>query len=135
MMTETRAEIELGKVLDNKIPNLHLNDLFDEACAGPSGAQLPAAPAKDRFHGFCQCDHRVPGSCIRWPSCPTAPAPIRRNSLRLKKSEEAHKAVVFGAKILAITMLELAGNAPEELKAVKRRIRGSAGKRRKKRAQ
>lgn len=62
--------------------------------------------------------HRVPGSCIRVAFVPDGTSSHSPEFIAAGKSEAAHKAVAFGAKILADTVLELVEN-PEELTAIR----------------
>ena len=118
MMTETTAEIKLGKVLTNKIPNLHLNDLLMKHAEALHAPNCQPPRKKTGSTDFANVMHRVPGSCIRVAFVPDGTSSHSPEFIAAGKSEEAHKAVVFGAKILADTMLELA-ECPDELKAIK----------------
>lgn len=122
MMTETTAEIELGKVLTNKIPNLHLNDLLMKHAQALQAPNCQPPRKKTGSTDFANVMHRVPGSCIRVAFVPDGTSSHSPEFIAAGKSREAHEAVVFGAKILADTLLELA-ECPEELKAVKEEFR------------
>jgi aminobenzoyl-glutamate utilization protein B len=118
LMTETTADFTVSKILDNKIPNLTLNDiLMKHACSlGAPNCQEPRK--RTGSTDFANVMHRVPGSCIRVAFVPDGTASHSQAFIDAGKSEKAHQAVKFGAQILADTCLELIYH-PEELKAVK----------------
>lgn len=122
LMTETEAEIKVSKVLDNKIPNKHLNDLlmkYAEALGAPN-CQPPRQ--KTGSTDFANVMHRVPGSCIRVAFVAPGATPHSQEFIDAGKTKAAHEAVVYGAKILADTVLELV-DRPEELQAIQQEFR------------
>lgn len=118
MMTETEAEIRLDKVLDNKIPNLRLNDLLMKHARRLQAPNCQPPRQRTGSTDFANVMHRVPGSCIRVAFVPDGTSSHSPEFIAAGKSEAAHRAVVFGAKILADTVLELVEN-PEELAAIR----------------
>ena len=118
MMTETEPEIIVGKILDNKIPNFHLNDLLMKYAKAIDAPNCQPPRAKTGSTDFANVMHRVPGSCIRVAFVPDGTSSHSPEFVAAGKSENAHKAIVYGAKILAGTALELI-NKPEELAEVK----------------
>lgn len=107
MMTETEAEIRLDKVLDNKIPNLRLNDLLMKHARRLQAPNCQPPRQRTGSTDFANVMHRVPGSCIRVAFVPDGTSSHSPEFIAAGKSEAAHRAVVFGAKILADTVLEL----------------------------
>lgn len=122
MMTETKAEIKVTKVLDNKIPNLHLNDLLMKYARilGAPNCQPPRK--KTGSTDFANVMHRVPGSCIRVAFVEKGATAHSQEFLDAGKTTDAHKAIVYGAKILASTVLELV-DQPEELQAIQQEFK------------
>lgn len=122
MMTETKAEIKVTKVLDNKIPNLHLNDLLMKYARilGAPNCQPPRK--KTGSTDFANVMHRVPGSCIRVAFVEKGATAHSQEFLDAGKTTDAHKAIVYGAKILASTVLELV-HQPEELQAIQQEFK------------
>ena len=122
MMTETTVEAKVGKILDNKIPNLQLNDVlmkYARELQAPN-CQPPRQPTGST--DFANVMHRVPGSCIRVAFVPDGTSSHSPEFIAAGKSQEAHRAVVFGAKILADTVLELIDD-PAELASIQKEFR------------
>ena len=82
LMTETTVNAEVGKILDNKIPNLTLNDLLMKHARALNAPNCQSARKRTGSTDFANVMHRVPGSCIRVAFVLMEPLPIRRNSLR-----------------------------------------------------
>lgn len=122
MMTETEPEVIVGKILDNKIPNLHLNDLIMKYAKAVNAPNLQPPRAKTGSTDFANVMHRVPGSCARIAFVAPDAAAHSAEYVAAGKSEAAHKAIVYGSKILAGTALELIDNE-EELAAIKKEFR------------
>ena len=105
-------------MLDNKIPNLRLNDLLMKHARRLQAPNCQPPRQRTGSTDFANVMHRVPGSCIRVAFVPDGTSSIPRNSSPPAKVRRRHRAVVFGAKILADTVLELVEN-PEELAAIR----------------
>ena len=119
MMTETEVEIIEEKKVDNKIPVLTLNDLVMKQAEEIHAPQIAPAREKTGSTDFGNVMRRVPGTCARIAFvAPGAAA---------GKTEAAHDAVIYGAKILAGTALELIEN-PELLKQAKEEFRKNLAK-------
>lgn len=107
MMTETTVSIERIKDVDNKIPALLLNDVIMDN-ARLCGAPVIRPPReKTGSTDLGNVMQRMPGSCIRVAFVPEGSASHSQAYLDAGKSEAAHDAVVFGAKILAATAADL----------------------------
>lgn len=104
--------------LDNKIPVITLNDLLIENAKliGVPGITLPRE--KTGSTDFGNVMHEIPGSCIRVKFVPTGTSSHSQEFLNSGKSEEAHKAIVYGAKTLAATAYDLIVN-PNIMKKIK----------------
>lgn len=119
LMTETQAEYHEGIMLENKIPNFTLNDLLMQHAKALGAPNCQPPRQRTGSTDFANVMHRVPGSCIRVAFVAPTAAAHSQEFLDAGKSEAAHEAVVYGAKILADTVLELV-DKPEELQAIKK---------------
>ncbi len=122
MMTETTVEAKVGKILDNKIPNLQLNDVLMKYARELQAPNCQPPRQRTGSTDFANVMHRVPGSCIRVAFVPDGTSSHSPEFIAAGKSQEAHRAVVFGAKILADTVLELIDD-PAELASIQREFR------------
>lgn len=122
LMTETQVEYQLGKLLDNKIPNLTLNDILMRHARELKAPNCQPPRERTGSTDFANVMHRVPGSCIRVAFVPPGTVSHSEAFIQAGKSEAAHKAIVFGAKILADTILELV-QQPEELQKIQEEFR------------
>ena len=117
--TETEAEIIEEKSLDNKIPVLSLNELVMEQAEKVHAPCIRPARQKTGSTDFGNVMRHVPGTCIRVAFVPEGAAAHSQEYLDAGKTEAAHNAVVYGAKILALTGAQLIEN-PEKLDAIKK---------------
>ena len=122
MMTETTVEAKVGKILDNKIPNLQLNDVLMKYAHQLQAPNCQPPRQRTGSTDFANVMHRVPGSCIRVAFVPDGTSSHSPEFIAAGKSQEAHQAVVFGAKILADTVLELIDD-PAELASIQKEFR------------
>ena len=122
MMTETEVEIIEEKKVDNKIPVLTLNDLVMKQAEEIHAPQIAPAREKTGSTDFGNVMRRVPGTCARIAFVAPGAAAHSQEYIEAGKTEAAHDAVIYGAKILAGTALELIEN-PELLKQAKEEFR------------
>lgn len=122
MMTETTVEAKVGKILDNKIPNLQLNDVLMKYARELQAPNCQPPRQRTGSTDFANVMHRVPGSCIRVAFVPDGTSSHSPEFIAAGKRQEAHRAVVFGAKILADTVLELIDD-PAELASIQKEFR------------
>lgn len=122
MMTETEVELIEEKGLDSKIPVLKLNDLLMENAGAAGAPRLRPAREKTGSTDFGNVMRRVPGSCIRVAFVDESAASHSDEYVRAGKSEDAHRAVVCGAKILAGAAMDLIEN-PQLLAEIKEEFR------------
>lgn len=127
MMTETEVEIIEEKKVDNKIPVLTLNDLVMKQAEEIHAPQIAPAREKTGSTDFGNVMRRVPGTCARIAFVAPGAAAHSQEYIEAGKTEAAHDAVIYGAKILAGTALELIGN-PELLKQAKEEFRKNLAK-------
>ncbi|MGL4864860.1 MAG: M20 family metallopeptidase [Cetobacterium sp.] len=113
LMTETEYEIIETKRLNNKIPVLELNQILMDNAKLVNAPRLSPPREKTGSTDFGNVMYQVPGSCIRVAFVPKGTTSHSDEFLCAGKSEEAHDAIIFGAKILAGTAYDLIQN--EEL--------------------
>lgn len=119
MMTETEVEIIEEKGIDSKIPCLALNDILMANASLAEAPRIRPAREKTGSTDFGNIMHRVPGSCIRVAFVKEDAASHSQDYVDAGKSNEAHEAIVYGAKILAGSALDLVMQ-PELLESVKK---------------
>lgn len=122
MMTETEVEIIEEKAIDSKIPCIGLNDLLMKNAEEAGAPRIRAPREKTGSTDFGNIMHRIPGSCIRVAFVEEGTASHSEQFLKAGKTEEAHSAVVYGARILAGTAADLIEN-PDYLKKIKEEFR------------
>ncbi|RHR04061.1 M20 family peptidase [Clostridium sp. AF20-17LB] len=127
MMTETEVEIIEEKKVDNKIPVLTLNDLVMKQAEELHTPQLAPAREKTGSTDFGNVMRRVPGTCARIAFVDPGAAAHSQEYIAAGKTDAAHDAVVYGAKILAGTALELIED-PELLNRVKTEFKENLAK-------
>lgn len=127
MMTETEVEIIEEKKVDNKIPVLTLNDLVMKQAEEIHAPRIAPAREKTGSTDFGNVMRRVPGTCARIAFVAPGAAAHSQEYIEAGKTEAAHDAVIYGAKILAGTALELIEN-PELLKQAKEEFRENLAK-------
>ena len=127
MMTETEVEIIEEKKVDNKIPVLTLNDLVMKQAEELHAPQLAPAREKTGSTDFGNVMSRVPGTCARIAFVDPGAAAHSQEYIAAGKTDAAHDAVVYGAKILAGTALELIED-PELLNRVKTEFKENLAK-------
>lgn len=127
MMTETDVEIIEEKKVDNKIPVLTLNDLVMKQAEEIHAPWIAPAREKTGSTDFGNVMRRVPGTCARIAFVAPGAAAHSQEYIEAGKTEAAHDAVIYGAKILAGTALELIEN-PELLKQAKEEFRENLAK-------
>ena len=127
MMTETEVEIIEEKSLDNKIPVLALNELVMEQAEKVHAPCIRPARQKTGSPDFGNVMRHVPGTCIRVAFVPEGAAAHSQEYLDAGKTEAAHNAVVYGAKILALTGAQLIED-PEKLEAIKKEFHENLAK-------
>ncbi len=111
-------DVELKHDFYNKIPVLKLNELLMEN-AKLAGAPRPSAPReKTGSTDFGNVMYEVPGSCIRVAFVPVGTSSHSQEFIDAGKTEDAHNAVIYGAKAIAGTAYDLV-TKPELMDAVR----------------
>jgi len=118
LMTGTRFTLEKTIEFHGKIPVRSLNDLI-MTNAERAGAKA-IEPPRERTGStdFANVMYYIPGSCINLPFVAKGISAHTQGYLDQGKSPEAHEALALGAKILAMTALDLLHD-PALLEAVK----------------
>ncbi|MBR1671947.1 MAG: M20 family metallopeptidase [Fretibacterium sp.] len=107
MMTETEVEINREKDIDNKIPALKLNDVIMENARAVGAPVIRPPRQKTGSTDLGNVMQIMPGSCIRVAFVPEGSPSHSQAYLEAGKTEKAHDAIIYGAKILAGTAADL----------------------------
>lgn len=126
LMAGVEYELKALPAYDNKIPVTKLNDCVMANAAACGAPGLAPAREKTGSTDFGNVLHRMPGSCIRVQFVASGTSSHSVEWLDAGKSEAGHAAVIYGAKILAGTAMDLIEN-PELLKAIKEQFRENSG--------
>lgn len=110
LMTGTEYSEERTYPFKAKIPCYKLNDLIMEQARAFEAPQLAAPREKTGSTDFGNVMYELPGSCIRVAFVPEGTSAHSKEYLDAGKTENAHKAVTYGAMILAGTAMELIRN-------------------------
>ena len=119
MMTETEVEIIREKAVDNKIPVPSLNDLVMEQAKEVEAPRIRPAREKTGSTDFGNVMRRVPGTCARIAFVDENAAAHSQEYIKAGKTQAAHDAVIYGAKIIAGAALELI-EKPELLEKIQK---------------
>lgn len=107
LMADVTCEIQREKELDNKVPCYSLNEVImknAEACGAPG---IGPVRKKTGSTDFGNVTNHMPGSCIRVQFVPTGTSSHSQAFVDAGKTEAGHNAVLYGAKILSTTALDL----------------------------
>ena len=107
LMADVDYEITREKSLDNKVPCLALNDIIMDnarACGAPG---IAPPRKKTGSTDFGNVTNHMPGCCIRVQFVPTGTSSHTQTFVDAGKTQEAHNAVLYGAKTLAGTACDL----------------------------
>jgi aminobenzoyl-glutamate utilization protein B len=134
LMTDTRFTLERTTEFHSKIPVRRLNDLVMDN-AGRVGARA-IEPPRERTGStdFANVMYHVPGTCINLPIVDRGISPHTQGYLDRGKSPEAHEAIALGARILAMTALDLLRDpalldaVQAEFREEKARLQGSVAR-------
>ena len=107
LMADVTCEIQREKDLDNKVPCYSLNEVImknAEACGAPG---IGPVRKKTGSTDFGNVTNHMPGSCIRVQFVPTGTSSHSQAFVDAGKTEAGHNALLYGAKILSTTALDL----------------------------
>lgn len=107
MMTETTDEIIEIKSLYSKIPVISLNDIIMNNAELVNAPNIKPPRQKTGSTDFGNVMYTVPGSCVRIAFVKEGITSHSEEFLKSGKTEEAHNAVIYAAKILAATSYDI----------------------------
>lgn len=119
LMAGVTYEISERPFLMAKIPVLSLNEMLMENAVLVDAPTIRPAREKTGSTDFGNVMYDIPGSCIRVAFVHEKAAAHSQEFLEAGKSESAHKAVIYAAKILAMTAGDLISD-PAKLDIVKK---------------
>lgn len=122
LMTDTKAEYRVMKRTENKIPNFLLNDVIMKHARALGAPNCQPPRARTGSTDFGDVLHRTVGSCIRVAFVPEGTPSHSQTFIDAGKTQAAHYAVMYGAKILADTVLEILAK-PELLQDMKKEFK------------
>lgn len=111
-------DVELKHDFYNKIPVLKLNELLMENAKLAGAPRLSAPREKTGSTDFGNVMYEVPGSCIRVAFVPVGTSSHSQEFIDAGKTEDAHNAVIYGAKAIAGTAYDLV-TTPKLMDAVR----------------
>lgn len=103
-------DLSEGKYLYNKIPVLGLNKLLMDNAKLANAPRLSPPRERTGSTDFGNVMYEVPGSCIRVSFVPAGTSSHSQEYVDAGKSDEAHNAVLYGAKTIAGVSLDLISN-------------------------
>lgn len=107
LMADVTYDLDRGKTLDNKIPCYLLNDIIMKNAAACNAPGIGPVRKKTGSTDFGNVTNHMPGSCIRIKFVPAGTSSHSQTFVDAGKTKEGHDAILFAAKILAGTSLEL----------------------------
>lgn len=107
MMADVTCEITQTKALMGKIPALRLNELVMENAKACNAPGLAPAREKTGSTDFGNIMHQLPGCCIRVKFVPAGTSSHSQTFVECGKNEDAHLAILAGAKTLAGTAMDI----------------------------
>lgn len=107
LMTETREEICYGRRIEGKIPVLKLNELLMKNAEYYHAPNRQPDRKKTGSTDFANVMYRIPGACIRVAFVPSGTSSHSQEYMDAGKTDQAHEAVLMGAKILAASAADI----------------------------
>lgn len=107
LMADVTVEVERGKTLDNKVPCYLLNRILMDQAAACNAPGIGPVRKKTGSTDFGNVTNHMPGCCIRVQFVPSGTSSHSQAFVDAGKTEAGHEAIMYGAKILAGTGLEL----------------------------
>lgn len=118
LMTDTTYDIQRDLPFKSKIVCHSVNDLLMKNAAYEKAPSIAAPRKKTGSTDFGNVLYEVPGSCIRIAFTEEDAQPHSESYLKAGKSEAAHNAICYAAKIMADSICDVLVN-PELLKQIK----------------
>lgn len=107
LMADVRCEFHKTKALMGKIPALKLNDIVMENAVACNAPGLAPVREKTGSTDFGNIMHQLPGCCIRVKFVPAGTSSHTQTFVDCGKNEDAHGAILTGAKTLAGTACDI----------------------------
>lgn len=107
MMTETTYEISEDPFFMGKVPDLTLNKLLLDNAVLVNAPTIRPPREKTGSTDLGNVMYDVPGSCIRIAFVPEGTSAHSEEYIKAGKTQKAHDAVIFGAKILAAASYDM----------------------------
>ena len=107
MMSGVTCEIEELSSCKAKVPVIKLNNLLMNNAEIIHAPQIGPSRKKTGSTDFAEVMSIIPGSCIRVAFVPVGTSAHSQDYVNAGKTEAAHKAIAYGAKILAFTVMDM----------------------------
>ena len=107
LMTDTGWEVLDRMDTHNKIPVLSLNRLLMKNAERAGARRIMPPRERTGSTDYASVMYHIPGSCIRVPFVEPGTPSHSQTYLERGKTEAAHDAMIMGATILALTVLDL----------------------------
>lgn len=107
LMADVQYELIQEKGLDNKIPCYALNDIIMDNARTCGAPGIGPVRKKTGSIDFGNVTNHMPGCCIRVKFVPSGTSSHSQEYVDAGKSDAAHDAVLYGAKILAGTAWDI----------------------------
>ncbi len=118
IMTDTTYEIQYTSHFESKVPARNLNAIVNENAKLVQAPNIQPSREKTGSTDFGNVMYRVPGTCLRIAFVKDGTPSHSAAFIEAGKSEAAHKAVVLGAQIIAMTAYDLI-TEPELMESVR----------------
>jgi amidohydrolase len=124
LMTDTEYEIVNDPLMnrESKVPVHSLNKIIMDNAKAVDAPNRKSAREKTGSTDFGDVTYVLPGACLRMAFVPDGTSSHSQAYLDAGKTEAAHKAIVYSAKILAATAYDLIAE-PEKLYEVKKEFK------------
>ena len=117
LMADVEYELIREKNIDNKVPCYALNTVIMDNAAACGAPGLAPVRKKTGSTDFGNVTNHMPGCCIRVQFVPEGTSSHTQTFVDCGKTQEAHDAIVYGAKTLAGTVCDIL-EKPELLDAM-----------------
>lgn len=127
LMTDTTYDIQRDLPFKSKVVCYKVNDLLMKNAEYENAPNIAEPRKRTGSTDFGNVLYEVPGSCIRIAFTKKGAEPHSQEYLDAGKSEAAHNAVIYAAKIMADTICDVLVN-PELLEEIKKEFKNASKK-------
>lgn len=129
LMTETTYEIRNDALMnrESKVPVHSLNDLIMQNAKDVGAVNIKGAREKTGSTDFGDVTYILPGSCLRIAFVPEGTSSHSQAFIDAGKTDTAHDAIIYAAKIVAATVHDLV-EEPDNLKTIKEEFKATLEK-------